>query len=137
MNPYEHELNFRIGIINASPVAMGLLTTSGPPSWHPASPQVKARARTASELAKSLGTTLERAALGFSLKPKDTNITTTLVSMPTRGILQENLEIVTKPLTEKDEGIYESLIELFSPLQPCSWEGVEAEEYKKWRKQES
>jgi L-galactose dehydrogenase len=30
-----------VGIITASPLAMGLLTESGPPSWHPASPELK------------------------------------------------------------------------------------------------
>lgn len=30
-----------IGVITASPLAMGLLTESGPPEWHPASPELK------------------------------------------------------------------------------------------------
>ncbi|KAG8645766.1 hypothetical protein MANES_10G090900v8 [Manihot esculenta] len=30
-----------VGIISASPLAMGLLTEDGPPEWHPASPELK------------------------------------------------------------------------------------------------
>lgn len=30
-----------VGIISASPLAMGLLTEGGPPEWHPASPELK------------------------------------------------------------------------------------------------
>ncbi|CAN0920906.1 L-galactose dehydrogenase [Linum grandiflorum] len=30
-----------VGIINASPLSMGLLTETGPPEWHPASPELK------------------------------------------------------------------------------------------------
>lgn len=30
-----------VGIINASPLSMGLLTESGPPEWHPASLELK------------------------------------------------------------------------------------------------
>jgi len=30
-----------VGIIYASPLAMGLLTENGPPEWHPASPEIK------------------------------------------------------------------------------------------------
>lgn len=30
-----------VGIISASPLAMGLLTENGPPEWHPASPELK------------------------------------------------------------------------------------------------
>lgn len=30
-----------IGIINASPIAMGLLSNRGPPDWHPATKDIK------------------------------------------------------------------------------------------------
>lgn len=30
-----------VGVINASPLAMGLLTEAGPPEWHPASAELK------------------------------------------------------------------------------------------------
>lgn len=30
-----------VGVISASPLAMGLLTENGPPEWHPASPELK------------------------------------------------------------------------------------------------
>src|SRR6185437_17087010 len=30
-----------IGLINASPLHMGILTNAGPPAWHPAPPQVR------------------------------------------------------------------------------------------------
>lgn len=30
-----------VGVISASPLATGLLTGSGPPEWHPASPELK------------------------------------------------------------------------------------------------
>src|SRR5580692_6576214 len=34
-----------IGLINASPLHMGILTPNGPPPWHPASPEVKEAGR--------------------------------------------------------------------------------------------
>lgn len=33
-----------VGVINASPLSMGLLTEQGPPAWHPASDEIKVRA---------------------------------------------------------------------------------------------
>lgn len=30
-----------IGIINASPIGMGLLSNQGPPDWHPATKDIK------------------------------------------------------------------------------------------------
>ena len=37
----------RVGIVNAAPLAMGLLSTQGPPAWHPASAALKDYARQA------------------------------------------------------------------------------------------
>jgi len=37
-----------VGLINASPLSMGLLTTRGPPAWHPAHPHQKQICREAS-----------------------------------------------------------------------------------------
>jgi Predicted oxidoreductases (related to aryl-alcohol dehydrogenases) len=34
-----------IGLINASPLHMGMLTDAGPPPWHPALPEIRATAR--------------------------------------------------------------------------------------------
>jgi aryl-alcohol dehydrogenase-like predicted oxidoreductase len=34
-----------VGVINASPLAMGLLTEQGPPAWHPASDEIKVRSK--------------------------------------------------------------------------------------------
>ena len=38
----------KIGIINASPVSMGLLSCRGPPAWHPATENIKCDTTTSS-----------------------------------------------------------------------------------------
>lgn len=118
-----------VGIINASPVAMGLFTTAGPPKWHAASPDVKIAARKASSVAQTLGTTLENASLGFSLRPTDKNIATTLVSIPTQKILEENLQLVTTPINSNDTKIYDEIQGIFKNIHG-PWEGIELEEYR-------
>ena len=40
-SPMQFFTHHNIGIINASPVSMGLLSTRGPPSWHPATAAIK------------------------------------------------------------------------------------------------
>lgn len=45
----------RVGLVNASPLAMGLLTQQGPPPWHPAPAQLKDRAAAAARHAERLG----------------------------------------------------------------------------------
>ncbi|OXM77301.1 galactose dehydrogenase [Cryptococcus neoformans Bt63] len=58
-------------IVSASPLAMGLLTTSGGPDWHPAKnyPEVSDATRTAVELCKEKGMKLEDVALSFGYRP--------------------------------------------------------------------
>lgn len=55
-------------IVNASPLSMGLLRSSGPQDWHPAPPELRAASVEASTLCKqAYHTTLERVSLGFGL----------------------------------------------------------------------
>ncbi|CAL8101429.1 unnamed protein product [Orchesella dallaii] len=131
--PYFESKN--VGVINASPVAMGLYTTRGPPAWHAASETVKKLAKQVSDLTLAKGLSIEHAALGFGLRPRNTKIASTLVSMPTIGILQENLEIVSTPYTVEDELFYNSIFKIFKDglqNEPGHWEGKELLDYKKW-----
>src|SRR5580700_9414927 len=67
-----------IGLINASPLHMGILTPNGPPPWHPASPEVKEAGRS---LAQRYGARLSDLALQFCLAHP--YIATTLAGMST------------------------------------------------------
>jgi aryl-alcohol dehydrogenase-like predicted oxidoreductase len=113
-----------IGIINASPIAMGLLTEAGPATFHPANPELKALALKATELARQRGTSIDKVSLSFSLKPKEPTIATTLVGMPTRKQLKANMDIVTAPTTPKDEELFQEVRQFFRN-QNHHWEGVE------------
>ena len=44
-----------LGVINASPLSMGLRTQRGPPEWHPAPAELKAAARAAAAVAADAG----------------------------------------------------------------------------------
>ncbi|CAN6450017.1 unnamed protein product [Victoria cruziana] len=68
-----------VGIITASPLAMGLLTENGPPEWHPASAELKAACQAAASHCKSKGKNISKLALQYSLK--NTDISTVLVGM--------------------------------------------------------
>lgn len=60
-------------VVSASPLAMGLLTTSGGPDWHPAKkyPELFDATRAAVEMCKEKGTKLEDVALSFGYRPLD------------------------------------------------------------------
>lgn len=55
-----------IGLLNASPAAMGLLSSHGPQPWHPAPDAVRAACRQAAELCAARGVELAELALAFS-----------------------------------------------------------------------
>lgn len=44
--------------MNASPYNMGLLTTAGPPAWHPASPELRRCIDEAKEIVRESGVTV-------------------------------------------------------------------------------
>lgn len=115
-------------------MGMGLFTKRGPPSWHPSSQLVKKLASEAVELTQTRGVSIEQATLGFGLRPKNKMIASTLVSMPTKQIVYENLDAVTKPYSVQDQLLYDDILKLFKEglgNTPGHWEGVELAEYKK------
>ena len=67
-----------IGVINASPYAMGLLTERGVPDWHPAPEALKRLSKKAVAYCKAKGSCIEQAAVSFSVN--NPRITTTLFS---------------------------------------------------------
>lgn len=81
-----------IGVINASPTGMGLLTPQGPPPWHPASEKVKAGCRLAVDLCNKNGWDIGRLALQFACA--NPRLATTLVSTTKSSRIRQNIEAV-------------------------------------------
>jgi L-galactose dehydrogenase len=79
----------RRGLINASPLAMGLLSGREPPPWHPAPDSLRAACESASDFARSRGVTLPRLALRFAARAP---AVTTLVGMHTPQQVDSNIE---------------------------------------------
>ena len=67
-----------VGLINASPLSMGLLTMRGAPEWHPASKDIRGACQRAADICRNRGTSLEKLAIQYSVSNK--RIPTTLVS---------------------------------------------------------
>lgn len=58
LSAYLSEFRTRAGVqtvMNASPLNMGLLTTQGPPAWHPASPELRRAVDEAKEIVRDSG----------------------------------------------------------------------------------
>ncbi len=82
-----------IGLINASPLMMGVLTRAGAPAWHSASPELKEAGQRAGAVAEARGGDLATLALQFSVRPSFA--ASTLIGMATADEVERNVRAVT------------------------------------------
>lgn len=89
-----------IGIINASPLSMGLLSQRGTPDWHPAPEDLKAACARAAAYCTEIGYPIEKLAIQYStsLNPR---IATTLFSSANPSNVLKNIGYVNDPIDEK------------------------------------
>ncbi|KAF2320716.1 hypothetical protein GH714_030277 [Hevea brasiliensis] len=109
-----------VGIISASPLAMGLLTENGPPEWHPASPELKSACQAAAAYCKDKGKSITKLAVQYSLSNKD--ISTVLVGMNSVGQVEENVTAALELATfGKDQETLAEVEAILSPIKNQTW----------------
>lgn len=91
----EHE----VGVINASPFAMGLLTERGAPAWHPAPKPLQDVCRKAAEYCKSKGKSIEKLAIQYAVS--NPRIATTLFSTTRPSAVLQNIRWANELLDEE------------------------------------
>ena len=113
-----------IGLINASPLHMGVLTGAGPPGWHPAPAQVLDAGRKAAEYCRLHGADLSALALSFSLHHP--YVSSTLVGMSTVKQVAANLRVLDGHL---DSELLAGVRAILAPVSGCIWPSGRAENY--------
>ncbi|XP_052192030.1 L-galactose dehydrogenase [Diospyros lotus] len=109
-----------VGVISASPLAMGLLTESGPPEWHPASPELKAACKAAATYCKEKGKNISKLAMQYSLSNKD--ISSILVGMNSVRQVEENVAAAKElAAVGKDDKTLLEIEELLKPVKNQTW----------------
>lgn len=93
---FEFFESHHIGIINASPYSMGLLTEHGAPDWHPAPEALKRVTRKAIDYCKSKGVSIEQLAMSFSTA--NPRIATTLFSSTNPENVLKSIRYANTPL---------------------------------------
>lgn len=78
-----------VGVINASPTGMGLLTERGVPDWHPAPPRLVEGCRKAVEFCRAQGVDIVKLAVQFCVAHPQ--ITTTLVGTANPNNIRKNI----------------------------------------------
>ena len=89
-----------IGVINASPFSMGLLSQRGTPDWHPAPTSLKEACAKAAAYCQEKGYPIEKLAIQYStsLNPR---IATTLFSSANPKNVLKNIDYVNEPMDEQ------------------------------------
>lgn len=85
-----------IGIINASPFSMGLLSQRGAPDWHPAPQSLKDACKRAAEYCNTKNYPIEKLAIQYSTN--NPRIATTLFSSANPANVLKNIGYVNEPI---------------------------------------
>ena len=105
-----------IGVINASPLSMGLLSSRGVPDWHPApKPLVEACARAAA-FCREKDYPIERLAIQYSVS--NPRITSTLFSSANPDNVKRNIQWANE---EPDLEMVEAVKQIIGDQQRVSW----------------
>lgn len=108
----------KIGVVNASPFAMGLLTEKGPPVWHPAPADYRDICARAVDHCKKRKRDLAKLALQFSVSNLD--IATTLVGTSSVKKLKQDVRWISEPI---EEALLAEVQSVLKPILNSSWLG--------------
>lgn len=89
-----------IGIINASPLSMGLLSQRGTPDWHPASQELKDACAKAAAYCKEQDYPIEKLAVQYATS-NNAHIATTLFSSANPANVIKNISYVSEPMDQE------------------------------------
>lgn len=105
-----------IGVINASPFSMGLLTQRGIPDWHPAPKPLVEACKKAAEYCSEQGYPIEKLAIQYSVSNK--RIPTTLFSSANPDSVLKNIKYIQEPI---DWNLVEKVKEIIGDQKRVSW----------------
>ena len=107
---------YGVGILNGSPLCLGLLTNRGPPPWHPGSDALKATARKAADFCRERGTDISL--LGMQYCFMEEGIPSTITGAPRKQELDVNLKALTTP---PDRQLLQDLQAILQPVLNETW----------------
>ncbi|MCD8176997.1 MAG: aldo/keto reductase [Tannerellaceae bacterium] len=105
-----------IGVINASPYSMGLLTGRGAPDWHPAPAALQRLARKAVAYCNTRGVSIGQLAVSFAVA--NPRIATTLFSTTST---ENVLKTIRYAATPADQALIQEIQKIFEPGFRDTW----------------
>jgi L-galactose dehydrogenase len=114
LTPYA--VSRHIGLINASPLHMGMLTDDGAPPWHPAPLNVREASLRALSVSAAHGSKISEVALAFCTAHP--YVSSTLVGMSTRKEVEQNTAAAE---ARYDPSLYKALLKAIAPDGNTTW----------------
>ncbi|WP_077624219.1 aldo/keto reductase [Sediminibacillus massiliensis] len=106
----------KTGLVNASPLSMGLLSSRPVAGWHPADEEIKLACQKAAAFCESNGENLAKLAIQFSVR--NDCIPTTLVSTASERNIIKNIEWTEEPINEE---LLEAVLDILQPIHNKTW----------------
>lgn len=113
-----------VGLINASPLHMGIISERGAPEWHPAPQEVRDAGQRIVALCKARGVDASEVALRFCLDYA--GAASTLVGLSSTAHVQRNLKAMEMRV---DAELLREIAEIVAPVKDFVWPSGLAENY--------
>jgi L-galactose dehydrogenase len=110
------------GLINASPLSMGLLSSRPVADWHPASEEIRLICKQAADFCEKNGYDLSKLAIQYSVQNE--TIPTTLVSTASVENVKKNINWTSEPI---DEELLNNVLDILKPIHNKTWPSGNAE----------
>ncbi|KAJ1354679.1 hypothetical protein KIN20_011679 [Parelaphostrongylus tenuis] len=122
-----------IGVLNGSPLSMGLLTERGPPPWHPAANFIKEACLAATHYCMSKNISISKLALAYAFEVPGT--VSCVVGMDSVQQVRDNIALATDTptLTDVEQRVRDRIMRrYFDRLENAGWGGVDVVAY--WKR---
>ncbi|VDO62605.1 unnamed protein product [Haemonchus placei] len=118
-----------VGILNGSPLSMGLLTERGPPPWHPAADFIKEACLAATHYCMSKNISISKLALSYALEVP--GCSACVVGMDSIQQVRDNIALcTTTPLTDVEQRVRDRIMRrYFDRLENAGWSGMDVAAY--------
>src|SRR5262249_6684536 len=105
-----------VGVLNASPLGLGLLTNQGPQPWFSGRQEIVQTCRKAAELCRSRGADI--AFLGMQFACAQERIPCTLTGAARKTEMEVNLKALTTPI---DQALLADVMKVLDPVRDRTW----------------
>jgi L-galactose dehydrogenase len=105
-----------VGVINASPLAMGLLTSQGPQPWFPGQPEIRAACAKAAEVCRSRGADISFLGMQFCFAQKGN--ASVLTGTAKTSELEVNLRALREPI---DQRLFADVMKVLDAVRDMTW----------------